>query len=844
MKQTIIGLSIALMLAGCQELEPRHTPQEIIRGTYCNPGRAIENRVWTEYGSGYTLDTKEFHSGKTSLCCSNAGTTGGQGANQTVTFNQDQPRPLVVAGWAKLSGVSGKPDYHCSVYLDVRLKNGQSLYGKMAAFDRTKTDWQYVELIYTPTSSIVSASVHVFLRELKGTAWFDDIYVGEVIDAQGTRSKNLLLDPGFEGTAEGAATFRDEFFNTLASLGCNAFHFYRGASWETVMNPAGMTPVKQDDRLLDFVNDAHRRGFKVWLTVGEPSPTITDTNSPEFPYYACVNGRWGEASTRAVAYFTQYGFDGIGVVPDEWTWSNGRLKERYAKHKNPEVAKFYEKIPSYCSCNVCRREFQQRYGIELPDITSPWRIPAPTWAKLNEFRYDSTSAWMQRTIAAAKAVNPKVITDTMICVLPVCSDNRIDAGAAWDKIGVDTKLDCLQTDPYIELHNYLGDSTHYYTTETAIHLAAANWQRRSGVTLEVCRLRDFERDKEPAEVYGAALSCLVHGSSEFFWWYLDYMIGKVAYVEPKAPASRLTASYKVMKEMEPFVLDATASGDILMLYSRNSEDIWQWLVRGKQLPKEFGEKPNPTRGFVAQKNALYFLLRRGYPFQMTYIDNPELAKLAAARVVIVPFPFALKESEVTAIEELAKKGKTVILLSELSPFDEMGQALPSSRLARFFGAQSPKRDVDGPVTARIGKGSVVFFGNDFAVKLFETITPVKGSKQKVPLPGFAETQTVALDQALTGALGKPGNAFTKQPVQDVEVAVLNGRHGRLVLAINWDITTAVDTALRQDVTKGFKKATGFSINAEAQVRNLNLPLASGDWRLHLEPQEAILVRLE
>ena len=847
MRTTTVAMGTFLALTSCGVLAAETAPPGIIRGVYCNPGRAIENRAWGPYGQGYTLDAKEVHSGRASLSCTNATDTEAHGASQQVTFDQPEPRPLIVAGWAKLVGVTGTPDFHGSVYLDVRLKNGESWPMKIAAFDPAKTDWQYVEQIYEPPAPIASASVHVFLRQLKGSAWFDDLYVGEVLDAQGTRSKNLVQDPGFEGDTDGTPTFRDEFFNSLTAIGCNAFHFYRGASWDTVMTGTTLTPVKPDDRVLDFVGDAHRRGFKVWLTVGAPMPDIADTRSPEFPYWACVNGRWGEAYTRAVAYFTQFGFDGIGVVPDEWTWNwaNDRVKTHFAKHKDPEVAKFYQTtMTAYCSCDVCKREFQKRYGTELPDVAKPWTIPGPAWNRLNEFRYDSTSAWLQRTIAAAKQVNPSVVTDTMICVLPICSDNRIDTGAAWDKIGVDTALDCLQTDPYIELHNYLGDSTHYYTTETAIHLAAANWKRSAGVTLEVCRLEEKYRDKDAAEVYGAALSCLVHGAREFFWWYLDYMTGKVAYVEPTAPSRRLAAAYQVMREMEPFIVGTQEPGEIVVLCSRNSEDIWQWLAKTKKLAAEFGETPDPNRGFVAHKNALYFLLRRGYPFRMTYLDNPDPSRLAAARVVLVPFPFALKESEAAALNDLAAQGKTVVVLSELSPVDELGQTLPTPRLAPLFGNTVPPRNADGPVTAAVGKGSAVFLGNDLAIRLFEPVTPVRDPKLKVPVAPFAAATCAALDQALTTALGKPAPLFATQPGEDVEVTVVDGPRGRLLLAINWDTAKATDIALRAESTKGATRATGFSIDADAQVKPLTLPLTAGDWRLHLGPQETVLLRLE
>ena len=817
-------------------------PPQIVRGIYCHPGPAIDNRLWPSYGVGYEIDTAERHSGKASIRCTNTNDVEAHGAWQRVAFDQKEARPFVVAGWAKLEGVTGSANYRCSVYVDLQLQNGESWPMKIAAFDPAKKGWQYAEKTYTPPSPIASARAYVFLRQSKGTAWFDDIYVGEILDGEGTRSKNMLQDPSFDGGTDNE--LRNEFFSKLQSLGCNAFHFYRGVSWDKLMEGGdALPPVDSKDRLVDFIRDAHGRGLKVWLTVGAPAPPIQNAQSPEFPFYACVNGRWGELYTRTVAYFTQYGFDAVGVVPDEWTYDNGRVKSRFSKHQDPDVAAFYKSLPSYCNCDVCKRLFQERYGQPYPDVTKAWSTIDPVWARWAEFRYDSTAAWMQRTVKAAKQVNPDVITDTMIGVHPICLDNRIGVGAAWDKIGADTDLDCLQTDPYIFLHNYRGDSTHYYTTETAIHLTSANWRRRSGVTLESCRLRDIYRLKDAAEVYGAALSCLAHGAREFFWWHMNYLLGRSAYVEPDAPFRRVQAVYRVMKEMEPFVVDAAPSGEILVLYSRASEDTWDRLGRRGLLPAAFGESPNAKRGFVAHKKVLYFLLRRGYPFRMTYLDDPDPAKLAAARIVVAPFPFSLKESEVSAVEQLAQRGATVVLMSELSPMDELGQLLPEPRLQRLFGELKPTRDEAGAVTARVGNGKVTFLGSDCATGLFQEMEPMKDPKGRVPLPAFDGDRAAAFEQVIRAALDRPGSVFAEQPELDVEATVIDGSRGRLLLAINWDTAKPTDVAFRPSVARGAREAVGFSIGGDAAVSKLSLPVRPDGWRIHLEPQEAVLVRL-
>ena len=813
----------------------------IVRGIYCHPGAAVDNRVWAPYGKGYELDSGVSHAGGSSMRCSNTDVVEAHGGWQSVTFNQEHPRPFVVAGWAKLEGVTGGQTYRCSVYLDLVLKGGRNWPMKIAAFDPAKSGWQYSEQVYEPPAPLASARVHVFLRQAQGTAWFDDIYVGEILDEEGTRSENLLKDPGFDEGRKRDNAEREALFGKLTELGCNAFHFYRSVPWGMVMSEDKLPGPDPENMLGDFVTDAHRHGLGVWLTTGAGHPTIRDAQSPEFPFYPCVNGRWGEAYTRAVAYMTQYGFDGIGVVPDEWTYTTGRTKRSYAKHADPAVVKFYADLPSFCDCPVCRESFEEKYGTPLPDLSKPWSTADPVWARYAQFRYDSTSRWMRRTVEAAKRVNPDVVTDTMICVLPVCSDDRLGAGAAWDKIGVDTALDCLQTDPYIFLHNYLGDSTHYYATETAIHLSAANWQRSSGVTLEACRLREKYRRKDPAEVYGAALSCLVHGAREFFWWHMNYLLGRSDHVAPEVPFKRVRAAYRVMAEMEDAVLGASVPGDLLVLYSRGSEDTWDRLGKRGNLPAVFGEAPNPKRGFIAHRNVLYFLLRRGYPFRMTYLDNPDPARLAAARILLVPFPFSLTAAEVDLVRLQAEAGKTVVLFSELSPLDEDGTLLRRPRLAELFSDGVPDRDVRAPVSARVGSGRVVFLGGDAAVGLLQPLGPVKDPKARVPAPTADPDAAQRLGPILSSGLGHPGTAFLAQPERDVEVAVLDGPRGRVVMAINWDATQPVAVLLRPETVLGGTRARGLAIRRDASVAERESDVGQDAWQLSLQPQEAVLL---
>jgi len=812
---------------------------ELIRGIYADPGPAINSSVWAGYGGGYALDKGEAHSGATSLRCSNATGAEAHGGSQQVVFDQQMARPLVISGWAKLEGVSGPPSYKCSVYLDLRLTNGESWYMQTAEFDPAKTGWQYAERVCDPPAAIATASVHVFLRETQGTAWFDDLHVGYLLE-DGTRSPNLLKSPGFEPEEQAGPTPRDAFFSALEEIGCNAVHVYRGVDWKTAMAPAGTVPIAPDDPVLGFVQAAHQRGLKVWLTVGVGLPEMSGPDSPDFPVYGCVNERWGQAYTGAVAHMAAYGVDGVGVVPDEWNY-NSTPVDGLRKHANADIAAFYEKLPGWCNCPTCQERFTKAYGAPYPDVSQAWSTADPVWAKFTQFRYDSTRAWIDRTVRAASGANPKVITDTMICVLPVCSDDRLSTGAAWDQIGATTDLGCLQTDPYIFLHNYLGDSTHLYPTETALHLGAANFRARSGVTLEACRLYDLYRDKDPVDTYGAALSCWVHGASEFFWWHMNYMLGREPFVDAERAKSGVRSVYEVMKAMEPYLAGGEVPHRLLVCYSRRSEDTWDWLSRAGATDRAAASAAGAKRGFIAHRNVLYTLLRRACPFGMTFLENPDPAKLERARVLVVPFAYALSQDEADLLRREAEAGKTVVLMGEFSPVDEVGQPLPRPRLVGWFDAPvDPAREE--PVERAIGRGRVVYLGGDPAVGLFAPWPPQRDPAKAVRLPDFAAAPVERLMSVIEAGLGRPASLFEAQPSQDVEATLLSSPAADVVLAINWDTRRTASVGLRLPIENRTRRAVGRRVLPDGTVAPISRVLGNRV-ALELEPQEAQLLAL-
>ena len=145
------------------------------------------------------------------------------------------------------------------------------------------------------------------------------------------------------------------------------------------------------------------------------------------------------------------------------------------------------------------------------------------------------------------------VYSSMICVLPICSDRWWDTGVAWDRLP-ETGVDFPTTDPYIQLHNYLGDSTHWYVTETAAHLTGSTPKRQCGIVLEASRLRPEYREMDPVEIYGSALSAVAHGAKELAWWHYSHLTN-LSRTTDRAEESRacVRGVYGLLKQADPWL---------------------------------------------------------------------------------------------------------------------------------------------------------------------------------------------------------------------------------------------------------------------------------------------------
>ncbi|MGD9497989.1 MAG: hypothetical protein AB7Y46_16935 [Armatimonadota bacterium] len=863
MRETLIVL--ATLAVAMPAIAQR--PSNITRGVYVHSRDLMPAFIWSAWGSGFQFDADNPHSGQMAIRCENLPGGQGQGASQTVQVNQTEARPLKIAGWSRAEGVeAGGADWQYSIYVDLRYADGTPLHMQIASFERGSHDWQYSETIIEPDKPIVSASYHVFIRNIGGTVWFDDLFFGE------PEGENLLRIPGFESDEMADDEGRARVLADLAAMHVNAVHTY-------IELPDSK---REQEGVRDMLAALAAKGIGVVLTPHIPYGTFANADDPAFPAYACVNGEWGDRWVATVASWAQYPFMGISVVPDEYNWNTGRLRQAYANHADERVREFYANLPNYCNCPACQERFMRDYGMPLPPMGQWSRIPEQSEAYRNfiDFRYRCTTDLIRRAVDAVHSGPFDTAADSLICVSPICSDFRLGTGVAWDMVGYGTDIDYPTTDPYILLHNYLGDSTHWYVTETTMHLVGSTPKRQCGIVLEGTQLRPEHRALLPVEIYGSALSSVARGAKEIGFFHYVHLMQQTAAGQAQGDSGlrSVRGCFDLLQRIDPWLEGAEPVKRVALLYSRASEELFSFYTHPQpDLHVLTHDTDDPRYPFLAQKEVLYYLLRAGVPTDLYYLDQVSAEELADYEAIVIPFPFAVSEQQAAMLEGLAEAGKFLLVISEFGSVDEHGVPYERPVLLDLLGlAEAPSGTQTGPVTASLAEEPIP---GEFSV--YASVTPAEGTRVGawigstpaavvrpvadgvvvflagefgIGLPASRDNElrdrTVRIlpaelseghARALGAVFGPAALADRRVPADDVELALMRNAAGDyLLFAINWEEQARAVTAfLPADAAP---TGAGFALHADGNVADASVAATDQAVALELAPQEALVLR--
>lgn len=209
----------------------------------------------------------------------------------------------------------------------------------------------------------------------------------------------------YHGIAQRKADI-DAYLSLMQSMHCNGAFLSLG-SWMSVIYRSDIIPVEPGwdkfDALSYFIEQAHKRGIKVWgylaVFYGDSAPPTgpnsiytlhpdwfahgPDSNMPIFPDPANpqVIDFWCKAYAELAS---RYDIDGVGM-DNIWYPTPGSL--------------------NYDQNN--RRQILKRYGIDILAGGDVYKNPSQ-WSKVNEFRCQQIDNAVHRIHDALKAANPRV----------------------------------------------------------------------------------------------------------------------------------------------------------------------------------------------------------------------------------------------------------------------------------------------------------------------------------------------------------------------------------------------------------------------------------------------------
>jgi hypothetical protein len=474
----------------------------------------------------------------------------------------------------------------------------------------------------------------------------------------------------------------------LREMNCNLVWLFPPKTWDEtitkgrkectyksdVMWPSQVHTYSYQDHLLkEFCDELHGAGMEVFTQDRDNSCKITKPdNVPETPVFSWVTR---ELFKRSGAEMAAEGVDGVPVCVDEAYFGGApsfKLGKEDPKKTDLENKKIIEQNKSV---EAARKAFAERWKLGDNPVYPEKREDTELFRKWQIFYYEQIASFMDGTSKYVKKSNPKAKTVSNLVAFEAFN-NRAQWGVAEDIIGWNADIDYLGTDPYHTLDDVFGCYTASIMSKSLI---AGNRKKQTIVTLngpwgwggkakqpgafEVC---------PPISIIGSVLGAASQGCQAYaFWRY--YNIVAMEY------GRHVGKAFEILDTMAAWgSREASMPKDIAVLRSRASEDWWQLKYAG-----DFSK--DSILPYIHYLWTARFLMSKGYPYELFYMEQPESYKnLSAYKLIILPFPYSVSKEACAKIEEALKAGSKVIAMGARGETDEIGNACNGSPLKKLI----------------------------------------------------------------------------------------------------------------------------------------------------------------
>ncbi|MBN1347451.1 MAG: hypothetical protein JXQ73_32475 [Phycisphaerae bacterium] len=215
LRRAIIG-AIGLTLA--MGIESRGDPQVLFRPiaslAATSPNRLTDPGFeqvgtgpsdWHAFEKGFDVDKDVRSEGRQSIRCHADDTNTSLGARAVFQLNHTRVVPIRIAVHTKCKDVPGTPTPGYSIYVDLIHTDGTPTWGLIKPLPTGTHDWRQHTLTIVPNKPIRAMSLHLLLRGVRGTVWFDDATVS-IYDQADVR----IFDGQPVELADSAATAKHE----------------------------------------------------------------------------------------------------------------------------------------------------------------------------------------------------------------------------------------------------------------------------------------------------------------------------------------------------------------------------------------------------------------------------------------------------------------------------------------------------------------------------------------------------------------------------------------------------------------------------------------------------------